>query len=594
MRKITILSLLMAFAVFAIAQGKIDLPKNKVLKVKQGVAYTSDRAAFWTDDFSVPSHWVAGTGAGASADTWAIGTAAPGCPPYNIAAIASTTATNGFALFDSNCLCSGNQIANLTTASSINCTGHAAVQLQFQEMYRRYVDSTFVFVSTNGTSWTKFQISPNVGYADNATTPNPTTVSVNISSAVATNPATVWIRFQFYSPTAMGTSAGCGYAWMIDDVQLIDAMTNEIAINKIYADFSGMSYYGCTPISQMGPINFGAAVSNGGSAAQTNIALTVNANNGAFTTSTGTNNPIASLAAGANDTTHAEGTPTVTVPTEFGVLLSVDQDQTDEFPANNSDSVYFMVDTVQYLRGQNATSILTSYSFGTAAPAITGMEYGANYHFGYNGIVDNITAFLYGAHGTGTVVGKLYTFDGTTHTLVGQTDPYTPAGPFGTFEAINIPLQTPYTVTPPLVLTATVQMNITTVGTDTVYVLGDGAFFGNAAIGGAAYLQVSGNWGWYSITGNVPLIGLTIQNPTGLKEVVTNNTVTVYPNPTTGILNITNVENAVISVYNMLGQEVLKANNVKSIDMNNMQGGSYFVKIQTKDNVITKKINLVK
>jgi hypothetical protein len=70
--------------------------------------------------------------------------------------------------------------------------------------------------------------------------------------------------------------------------------------------------------------------------------------------------------------------------------------------------------------------------------------------------------------------------------------------------------------------------------------------------------------------------------------------VSIYPNPTTGMLNITNADDATVTVFNMLGQEVMNAYNVKTINMNNMANGSYFVKVQTQNNVITKKINLVK
>jgi len=68
----------------------------------------------------------------------------------------------------------------------------------------------------------------------------------------------------------------------------------------------------------------------------------------------------------------------------------------------------------------------------------------------------------------------------------------------------------------------------------------------------------------------------------------------VYPNPTSGIINITNAENAVISVYNMLGEVVATAKNVNSMDLSNLLEGNYIVKIQTNINVITQKINLVK
>ncbi|MDD2345354.1 MAG: hypothetical protein PHY85_04335, partial [Bacteroidales bacterium] len=64
--------------------------------------------------------------------------------------IASTTAANGFALFDSDFLCSGNQNAYLSSFS-FGCSAYPNVHIQFETFYRRYhEDGVFVQVSNNG------------------------------------------------------------------------------------------------------------------------------------------------------------------------------------------------------------------------------------------------------------------------------------------------------------------------------------------------------------------------------------------------------------------------------------------------------------
>ncbi len=73
--------------------------------------------------------------------------------------------------------------------------------------------------------------------------------------------------------------------------------------------------------------------------------------------------------------------------------------------------------------------------------------------------------------------------------------------------------------------------------------------------------------------------------------------ISIYPNPTTGTLNITNAENADVYVYNILGEVVASINNAapfSTIDMSALSEGTYIVKILTDENVITKKINLIK
>ena len=175
--------------------------------------------AFWSDDLSTSANWVLTNQTG-NTDNWVIGTGVP-AGSFPIPGILSTTATNGYALFDSDLLCSGDQVADLTTANAINCSTEPSVILSFEQAYRRYDDSPFVFVSVDNVNWTKFPV--NEAFANNQSSTNPQVVSVDISS-VAANQATVWIRFQFWSPstyiTGPGTAPGCAYAWMIDDVSL--------------------------------------------------------------------------------------------------------------------------------------------------------------------------------------------------------------------------------------------------------------------------------------------------------------------------------------------------------------------------------------
>lgn len=175
--------------------------------------------SLWTDDFSDVTKWTIASEQGPG--VWTIGTSGP-AGQFAIPAIASTSFGNGFALFDSDLDCSTNQIANITTTSSINLTGSPSVQLRFEQYYRRFTDSTFVFVSNDSINWTKFSVNTslvNNEFSANNQLINPDVQEINISS-VAGNQATVWIRFQFYSPNTLGALAGCAYAWMIDDVSI--------------------------------------------------------------------------------------------------------------------------------------------------------------------------------------------------------------------------------------------------------------------------------------------------------------------------------------------------------------------------------------
>ena len=79
----------------------------------------------------------------------------------------------------------------------------------------------------------------------------------------------------------------------------------------------------------------------------------------------------------------------------------------------------------------------------------------------------------------------------------------------------------------------------------------------------------------------------------GLVEVVEMETmkVSVYPNPTSGILNVEIGENFNATIYNYQGQVVMR-NNISNgqIDMSKLSSGVYFVEIRTNNNVSVEKV----
>src|SRR5687767_6685685 len=125
MKKIYLLSSVLFFAGVSSGFGQQTmfkaqtLAKNKIVNVSSSTNTTtsgnSSRAVLWSDDFTTPANWVIANEAGNS-DNWVIGTNGPA----GGFAIPDITTTGNFALFDSDVLCSGNQIANLTTKNSID------------------------------------------------------------------------------------------------------------------------------------------------------------------------------------------------------------------------------------------------------------------------------------------------------------------------------------------------------------------------------------------------------------------------------------------------------------------------------------------
>ena len=90
---------------------------------------------------------------------------------------------------------------------------------------------------------------------------------------------------------------------------------------------------------------------------------------------------------------------------------------------------------------------------------------------------------------------------------------------------------------------------------------------------------------------------LTInRGATGINEIAEGE-VNVYPNPATTVINIDNAEGAQVSVFDINGRMVSNVNNAsanQTIDASNFAKGMYIVRIANGNNVITKKVNVVR
>ena len=121
-------------------------------------------------------------------------------------------------MFDSDALgASGdNQWANVTSNTGVNCSIYEAVSIRFQDNYRKFYDSTLMYISTdNFVTSTRYVLHPD--YANNNWTGNPLNNSIDISSAAA-GKTNVKVRFTYRSTQDMDPNAGWAYAWQIDDV----------------------------------------------------------------------------------------------------------------------------------------------------------------------------------------------------------------------------------------------------------------------------------------------------------------------------------------------------------------------------------------
>jgi len=234
--------------------------------VEHGANNSNRGTAFWTENFanglaSTNGNW---TLAGPdqlwkqsfykSSGEWSVNTAAP----------ATTTASNGFMLFDadsSNFPVSPNYLdkAGELISPSINCSAEASVNVVFEQEFRYCCNASdlelMLGVSNDGgANWTEFAVDGSVDVNINSATPD--AVSINIS-CVAANQSNVNIRFRFG-----GVSH---YYWLIDDVSLTSSPDHEVELlnTRWVATNSGIPYT-MVPNEQNQPFRIFGDLSNQG------------------------------------------------------------------------------------------------------------------------------------------------------------------------------------------------------------------------------------------------------------------------------------------------------------------------------------------
>lgn len=72
---------------------------------------------------------------------------------------------------------------------------------------------------------------------------------------------------------------------------------------------------------------------------------------------------------------------------------------------------------------------------------------------------------------------------------------------------------------------------------------------------------------------------------------VADQSISVYPNPATDVLNIsTTLDITTLEMFDILGKQVLSAENIKTINVNQLNAGVYLLKITTNKGSLTKKV----
>lgn len=614
-----------ATVVFGQVASTERFPANKknnhtgyhVKKQNQVVAKNA-AATIWQDDFSVAANWTISNQSGNS-DNWVIGNAVPS-GSFPIDPIASTSAANGYALFDSDLLCSGNQVADLTTASPINCSGHPGVLLQFQQNYRRFDDSTFVFVSTNGTNWTKFPV--NALVANNDDPINPENVTVNISS-VAGNQQFVWIRFEFWSPSTYtsgpGSAPGCGYSWMIDDVQLVDAPDNDLVATE------AISYaYSMVPAFIGQSTDFATLISNNGGQAATNAKLNVKVNKGTTNVYDQTSTPVASFASGSSDTLFVTAPYAASEVGSYSVEFTVSADATDATPTDNVITHNFAITDSVYAVDGGFNATVSGISNGVETGTTNSQPYkiGNYYEVTSQGDVTatsitfalvNSTANM--ANTVGEVIrAVLYEVDSTVTTSLAANEvaasaemtiaqnQVTDLSTGTSFTYITLPLTDPYVISANADYIATVEYLGNSGGKQVFVATSEPSLYKYPGVS-FIYDETATNPGWYYYGSSTPVVRLNLDGPIGINEVnALSASLNIYPNPSNGPSTITyelkENSDVMVKIVDITGKTVMSLNQGRqtngvhnvSVDLSSLPTGMYAYNVTAGNFSATKSV----
>lgn len=519
--------------------------------------------------------------------------------------LASTTASNGWMILDSDLYGTGSYDAMLYSPT-YNLSAQPSVALVFQELYKRWGtetgnpyggNPTYVGYSIDGgTTWTNIEL--HVGYAVKQETSNPGNVMINLTAVVA-NQASVKLRFEM--------KGDWDYWWQIDDMKLIVAPDDNmeltgtnVASQGLYSTGYGFTgYYSQIPMDEIPPIAFVGDLWNNGNLAQTNVVYHVTVSDSLNAAVwNGASVALASVPFNEYDTVLVD-TPYFMAPPQpklYHTSKNVSQTQTDQITANNvAKGDTFRITNNIWARDYFYTTMIGPllYTGGTDGDLL------GNYYHTAN--VDTVVAlqvyFSRLAKANTTMIGYLFSVDESTGTKTQK---------IASLEYTVLPTDTNKWVTLNLVA---FNPGDDILATNTDYIAGvefyyspDTLLIGSDDITthdfnhSLSVLRLGGTW--YRID-LCPMIRVQtrLHHVDVNVPIVDKTTVKVYPSPTSGKINVDCSADSNIYVYDLLGNIVLKLEKSDThtiLDMTGFAPGTYAVKVISKDNVHTQKVNLIK
>lgn len=523
------------------------------------------KTSLYSNNFGTPADWSFQVN-GTANHNWVIGTGIPS-GSFPIGGIASTTAANGFALFDSDALCGadGSQNSDVRLVTPVDLSGQLAVQVTFESYYRKYQGTCYVIASTDGVTWDEYEV--HAGLAVNASTANPLLTAVNVSPTVGGS-ATAYIGFRY--------KGGCDYAWMVDDVQIETLPDDDVAVNTVWSNDIIQDYeYSMMPNEQVSTMNIMTVVSNNGAVAQTNVPFVLTIDLGGSQVYTETMN--VDLAVAEIDTIVFATTYTPSTIGNYDITVT---GPIDDVAGNEEAATIYATTDFIFAHDFLGAGI---FRFDQDEETAMGNVYLMN--------VDQELTAVQVEFETGTtpdveVSIEIWEVGANIQDLTYVYEQYytVPATQIGPTKTTNIVLDIPQTLTGGTQYIIDVKKPA---GTSRVFFggsdMGDDDFstacFGPFGTGGA--VNFYNGWGFS------PGIRANFNPAAGIDDASALEGVSVYPNPSEGIVTVSNdlnVENT-ITVTDLNGRVVVSkvASTSTTIDLSTVGTGVYLVNVENSN-----------
>ena len=609
MRKITILTIIVLFSFSLIAQNVVP---QRAIAVKKASKEVLDNVVKYYDsksvlDFGTPMYpqtfaegmpvgWTATVATGESTWFWKWTAVGPtGTYASSQQVLNSTTASNGWMIYDSDSTGDvngeGPYDVSLVT-ESYDFSDNQTVQIVFEEYYRKWGDSTFVGVSVNGgTTWTDIRVHADFEQKDATTNPN--ILAVNIT-ALAAGQSDVKIRFRMVG--------NYDYGWQIDDIKFFEVPENDIQIQKIYADYGAYGtnggVYNLIPRTQPVSGIFGAKILNYGSTTQTNVVLNVKVNNGTTDVYNQSTTPIASQLTLASDSVTLVSTSAFELngsaaASNYTINYHISSDINDQDASNNIHTLNLQTTNGIYGRDNGVAnsriSPMTWVDGGNDGDVIA-----VGYEITKEAVAQGVHVFIHSTTQAGSSFKVFVSLPDGNGGYVEQT--------WSDLIEVSADMIDKWNYIPFLIST-TLPIEYYIVGLEISYANYD-FYIGEDDVTPQRFEATTwklsdGIYGSFTnYINRTPMIRLQIEDPLSeINMISNNNSVSIYPNPSNGVFEIKNADKSVVSVYNMIGEKVAEMNCISTIslfDLSYLAEGTYIVKVQNTNSIITSKINIIK